>query len=378
VLRPSRFSVLRQGPLDNENGLLGRWDFDGASANDISGNQFEGTLLNAPPLIDAFPGMAYNFNGSSQAVSLPNRAPLRDVAGNVPASLCAWVNLTTTQDGIILGKFGPGRECFHLRSNRGVSNKIEIRIVVNAVTPYFAESTTLCSNITGKWTHVVGTADGANVNIYINGVFEAQTAYTPGNTDAVNFGIGKDIQNNGTYLNGAVTDPRIYNRALSAAEVNALYNQGIARLSLSPDEGEMAALVIFQVFLRPDADSIDGGWTNELGGTELFASIDESVASDTDYIQSSINPVSDVAKISLSDPSTAVTTPVKIRYRYKKSEAAATNLTVRLLQGAVEIAAWTHTDISASFVTTEQTLTAPQFASITNFNDLYIEFTAYS
>jgi hypothetical protein len=102
------------------------------------------------------------------------------------------------------------------------------------------------------------------------------------------------------------------------------------------------------------------------------------VASDTDYIQSSINPVSDVAKISLSNPSSMVTGPVKLRYRYKKTEAATTNLTVRLLQGVTEIASWSATGISASYVTTEQTLTAPQLASITDFNDLYIEFTAAS
>src|SRR3954468_15059146 len=77
-------------------------------------------------------------------------------------------------------------------------------------------------------------------------------------------------------------------------------------------------VVIVLLYLRPDADSVDGGWTNELGGTSLFASIDETVASDTDYIQSSANPVADIAKISLSNPSSAVASPVKVRYRYQK------------------------------------------------------------
>jgi hypothetical protein len=131
-----------------------------------------------------------------------------------------------------------------------------------------------------------------------------------------------------------------------------------------------------RLYLRPDADSIDGGWTNELGGTSLFASIDETVASDTDYIQSSANPVADIAKISLSNPASAVASPVKVRYRYHRVSSPAANLTVRLLQGATQITSWSHVGISTSFVTTEQTLTAPEFASITDFNDLYIEFTA--
>jgi hypothetical protein len=136
--------------------------------------------------------------------------------------------------------------------------------------------------------------------------------------------------------------------------------------------------VIVLLYLRPDADSIDGGWTNETGGSVLYSSIDESAVNDADYIQSSVNPVVDVAKISLSNPGFGVTEPAKLRYRYKRDSARTADLTVRLLQGTTQIASWTHTGISTSFVTTEQTLTAPQFASITDFDDLYIELTANS
>lgn len=132
------------------------------------------------------------------------------------------------------------------------------------------------------------------------------------------------------------------------------------------------------LYLRPDADSIDGSWTNEIGGTVLFSSIDESVLDDADYIQSSVNPSADIAKISLSNPGYAVGEPAKLRYRYRKDASPTADLTVRLLQGATQIASWTHSGISTSFVTTEQTLSAPELASITDFNDLYIEFTANS
>ena len=38
-------------------------------------------------------------------------------------------------------------------------------------------------------------------------------------------------------------------------------------------------------FARPDADISDGNWVNQAGNnTNLFASIDESVAADGDYI----------------------------------------------------------------------------------------------
>jgi len=132
------------------------------------------------------------------------------------------------------------------------------------------------------------------------------------------------------------------------------------------------------IFLRPDADVTDGGWTNEAGSNvNLFASIDEASASDADYIQSAPNPASDVCKISLGDSAFALVAPVYVRYRYKKDSAAQTMaLTVRLLEGTTPRASWTQSNISTSFVTTEQTLSAGELAAITDFNNLFLEFTA--
>src|SRR5215211_1818372 len=137
------------------------------------------------------------------------------------------------------------------------------------------------------------------------------------------------------------------------------------------------ATVTAVVFLRPDADSTDGGWTNEAGSNvDLFASIDEASANDADYIQSAASPNSDVCKISLGDSAFALIAPVYVRYRYKKSDAAQTMaLTVRLLEGTTQRASWAHTDISTSFVTAEQTLTEGELAAITDFNNLFLEFT---
>jgi hypothetical protein len=131
-------------------------------------------------------------------------------------------------------------------------------------------------------------------------------------------------------------------------------------------------------YLRPDADDVDGGWTNELDGSVLFSSIDEAAsANDSDYIKSSEDPVNDVCQVRLSNPSSLVTTPAKVRTRYKKSaDSGALNLIVRLKQGATEIAEWQYSDISDTLTTSEESLTTPQFNSITDFNDLFLEFEA--
>jgi hypothetical protein len=128
--------------------------------------------------------------------------------------------------------------------------------------------------------------------------------------------------------------------------------------------------------LKPDNDNIDGGWTNELGGPSLAPSIDETVPDDDDYIISSDRPVSDICKISLSNPSGAIQQPVAILYRFKKQGAAAINLRVRLLEGTTEIASWTHTNISSDAITLEQNLSGAQVAAISDPTNLFLEFRA--
>lgn len=129
-------------------------------------------------------------------------------------------------------------------------------------------------------------------------------------------------------------------------------------------------------FLRPDADDADGTWTNEAGGTSLFASVDDTSANDSDYIQSSDDPSADVCRFRLSNPATVLTPPGKIRVRYKRSGTGSVDLTVRLKQGTTEIASWVLPDISSTFTTTEQTLTSGQYASITDFDNLFVELQA--
>ena len=70
-------------------------------------------------------------------------------------------------------------------------------------------------------------------------------------------------------------------------------------------------------YARPSADVEDGSWTNESGNnTDLYASIDESTASDSDYIQSAVNPSSDATTLSLSSVGNpTVDTGHTVRYR---------------------------------------------------------------
>jgi hypothetical protein len=142
--------------------------------------------------------------------------------------------------------------------------------------------------------------------------------------------------------------------------------------------GAAAGIGAILSFIQPDADSSDGGWTNELGGTPIYTSIDEHlVPVDSDYIQSSNDPASDVCRLSLSNPPTGIISgPFQVSYRYAKSGTDVIDLVVTLKQGTTIIASWTHTAITTTPVTVTQTLTGPQLAAITDFNNLFLEFNA--
>ena len=79
----------------------------------------------------------------------------------------------------------------------------------------------------GGWVHIVGTDDGTNQKLYINGAEEATRA-----------SLGSIFENNkvleiGRYGENAlyeygeqIAQPRIYNRALTAEEVQRNYDAG--------------------------------------------------------------------------------------------------------------------------------------------------------
>lgn len=133
-------------------------------------------------------------------------------------------------------------------------------------------------------------------------------------------------------------------------------------------------------FGRPSSDTINVGPFTGVGATSpnLYQAIDETAASDADYIESPSNPAGTeqygTLLSSMGDP--ALSTGHIVRYRYAKSGSAGRqiNLTMRLLQGATEIASWTHTNISNVAATAAQTLTGTQADAITDYSDLRLRF----
>jgi len=78
----------------------------------------------------------------------------------------------------------------------------------------------------GNWNHVVVTYDETNLKFYVNGALDETIAYTSSiPTNDVDLHIG--ARPDGVQLYEAdIAQPRIYNRALTAEEVQRNYNAG--------------------------------------------------------------------------------------------------------------------------------------------------------
>jgi hypothetical protein len=130
------------------------------------------------------------------------------------------------------------------------------------------------------------------------------------------------------------------------------------------------------VAVRPSSDVTIGGWTNESGGTTLFSSVNEASQSDANYIKSSNNPSNDTTELQLPATGVLIDGTLKIALGKGANNSVVINHRVALVQGTTEIAAWDFTDVAFGFPLQTVTLTAPEFAAITDFSDLRIRITA--
>jgi hypothetical protein len=219
-LIPNYPDVIAQGsdvtvnPLFSVTGLVGYWPFDegtGTVANDASGNHNTGILSSAPAWVTGKVGGALNFNGSSNYVSVSTGPALT----YNPITFATWVREAGSQYGtFMIGKATYGG---FLRDTGGSQYEWDISAPeynVFASIPSF-----------NQWHFVVGTYDGNVQKLYVDGTLASSQSLSVTPQVTSDFGIGACIFcGPGQFTNGSLDDVRIYSRALSAAEIQALYN----------------------------------------------------------------------------------------------------------------------------------------------------------
>ena len=200
-------------------GLVAAYGFEettGTAVTDSSGTGNPGTIGGGAARTAAGKiGRAIDFDGVSGMVSIPDANSLDLTTG---MTLEAWVQPDTLNSWreVIL-KERPGSLTYSLYANTS-SNRPQSDISTTAgdksagITPKLAAA---------AWTHLAATYDGANLRLYKNGVLVTTTA-APGAlvTSANPLRIGGNTIW-GEYFDGRIDEVRVYNRALSAAEITA-------------------------------------------------------------------------------------------------------------------------------------------------------------
>lgn len=161
----------------------------------------------------------------------------------------------------------------------------------------------------------------------------------------------------------------MWDRPLSLAEYQALYDNPWQifepeRIYIPVDT------VAAPQLLAPIADLSAGGWTPS-SGSDIYAMLDESTASDTDYIVSSTASSCEMRLAVGGDP--AVSTGHILRYRLLSGTGS---ITAILKQGSTTIASFGPHTLTGSAQDFAQTLSAGQADSISDYSDLRVVFTA--
>ncbi len=113
----------------------------------------------------------------------------------------------------------------------------------------------------GEWIHVVGAADGQNVSIYKNGVFKKSESYAgtivPQRGTAPLRIATRDF---GSFFLGAIRDVRLWNRPLTASEVQMVYGDIVPQVGLVA-EYRLDQCIAEDTFGINDGQVAGGLWT---------------------------------------------------------------------------------------------------------------------
>jgi hypothetical protein len=220
-------------------GLLSCWPGDG-NADDISGNSNHGVLQNGATFAPGMVGQAFTFDGIDDYVEVPASANLNFGTGDFTVAF--WVkfnDLVDADNGLLhkdtysggpltangwlfnicgacgsAGGFGTG--------SGGIG--LETRNLINGVGPHTHARYATSNFQTGVWYHIAGVRSSNVLHHYVDGVIRATTA-EPSPTDVsnnVNLQFGR-VNVAPQWFNGQLDEIEIYNSALSAEEIQAIF-----------------------------------------------------------------------------------------------------------------------------------------------------------
>jgi len=215
-------------PYFNTTGMVSRWSFDNSS--DPGGDDYganDGTLNGGPTWIsDGEGGGALDFDGVDDYVALPANENT-SLKTNVSTFLI-WMNIRSVGANSYASAYSgysgwvENTVNINIRPKGTTNTGVDIVVAPGAVY-HFDASINL-----NRWYHFALIIDHNNntMKTYVNGSLIDTlnfTAFTPYNPSP-RLGSNQATGNTGDYFDGKMDDVLIYNRALSDAEIQQIYN----------------------------------------------------------------------------------------------------------------------------------------------------------
>jgi hypothetical protein len=262
-------------------GLIGEYNFSDNTATDSSGNGKHGIIHSTQAIADRNnnPSSAIMLNGQDAWVEVPSSA-LYNSLTNITLSL--WIRPQRgpngeNRAGSLMGKQPSGYRCTShtsYNSNHGGLFDFDLCYQDNALKLYF------CSQFNGdgseghianmpsleynEWQHIAITASKTEnrVKFYVNGALVDDIVYSVYinygrilsqiNAEPLRIGKRKDADfNQNLYFIGGMDDVKIYNRELSASEIEELADLRHYSVTLHPNDGSEVTNVVFATYNEP-------------------------------------------------------------------------------------------------------------------------------
>jgi len=217
-------------------GLVSWWPGEGDALDAVGSNP--GILLGGTSFGPGMVGQAFSFDGANNGVVVPHTPALNPTAS---LSVEAWILLTSNNGyGAILDKWNDslGR-AYEFSSYSGLGLEFAISDDAHQGDTSFHRFQAPGVLTLGEWHHVAAVYDQPNGMrlIFVDGREVARRVDPPisltFSTADVGIGIG---QGGGVLFAGLIDEIALYNRALSAAEIYAIYHAGSAGKCFVGDE----------------------------------------------------------------------------------------------------------------------------------------------
>jgi hypothetical protein len=227
TIAPPPISSVAPPPISSVNyttGLVGRWKLLGDATDSVAGNN--GTLHGgAIWSTSTYNGVSFpelRFNGSTGYVSIAERQSL-EMSNQLTVSFWVCSAPSSNSDPRVVAKIYDW----------------DVKLNENLYPQFTSGSKYAITNYplpTNVWTHIVFTFSSGTVNAYVNGQavgFQSNTFTSMSTLPSYAYGLelGANVRgtrrtlasSTGSFYSGGLSDVSIYNRALTANEVAALY-----------------------------------------------------------------------------------------------------------------------------------------------------------